>query len=167
MKRIVIQTPGRLHFGLIDMNGEIGRIDGGIGLALDVPYTQIEAKRSDGVQVVCEEDEEIGDRLEHAVHAVCNAYDLPGASVAIQERPLAHVGLGSATQTLVGAAQAVCRLYELEKPVLELGRLVGRGGTSGIGIGAIESGGFIVDGGHRFRRGERARWRVRLLRLGL
>jgi beta-ribofuranosylaminobenzene 5'-phosphate synthase len=32
--------------------------------------------------------------------------------------------------------------------------IVGRGGTSGIGIGAIDRGGFIIDGGHRFRRGE-------------
>ncbi|HQO78947.1 MAG TPA: hypothetical protein PLG17_10610 [Thermodesulfobacteriota bacterium] len=29
MNRIVLDSPARLHFGLIDMNGEIGRIDGG------------------------------------------------------------------------------------------------------------------------------------------
>ena len=33
MEHIVLNTPSRLHFGLIDMNGEIGRIDGGVGLA--------------------------------------------------------------------------------------------------------------------------------------
>lgn len=135
MERVVIRTPARLHFGLIDMNGEIGRIDGGVGLALDAPYTQIEARRSDGVRVECEEDLEIGGRLEKAVRTVCDAYDLPGASVTIQNRPLSHAGLGSATQTLVGAARATCQLYGLKKPALELGRLVGRGGTSGIGIG--------------------------------
>lgn len=154
MDGIVIRTSARLHFGLIDMNGEIGRIDGGIGLALDVPYTQIEAKRSDGVQVECTDEPEIADRLEAAVRAVCEQFQLPGANVNVQERPLPHVGLGSATQTLVGAAHAVCSLYGLQKSAIELGRLVGRGGTSGIGIGAIESGGFIIDGGHRFRRGD-------------
>jgi hypothetical protein len=35
MNRIVIQTPARLHFGLLDLNGSLGRIDGGIGLALE------------------------------------------------------------------------------------------------------------------------------------
>ena len=30
MKRVVLSTPARLHFGLVDMNGELGRIDGGI-----------------------------------------------------------------------------------------------------------------------------------------
>ena len=32
MNRVVIHTPARLHFGLIDMNGQLGRIDGGIGV---------------------------------------------------------------------------------------------------------------------------------------
>jgi beta-ribofuranosylaminobenzene 5'-phosphate synthase len=63
------------------------------------------------------------------------------------------VGLGSATQTLVGAAQAVCLLHGLRKPCRELAKLVGRGGTSGIGVEAVQSGGFILDGGHPFRRG--------------
>jgi beta-ribofuranosylaminobenzene 5'-phosphate synthase len=34
--------------------------------------------------------------------------------------------------------------------VRELAIAVGRGGTSGIGVGSFEQGGFIVDGGHRF-----------------
>ncbi len=32
-----------------------------------------------------------------------------------------------------------------------MGRIVGRGGTSGIGIAAFDSGGFILDGGHSKR----------------
>ena len=34
VNRVVIQTPSRLHIGLLDLNGEIGRIDGGLGLGL-------------------------------------------------------------------------------------------------------------------------------------
>ena len=34
MEEIVLQTPARLHFGLLDLHGGLGRIDGGIGLAL-------------------------------------------------------------------------------------------------------------------------------------
>ena len=41
MKRIEITTPARLHFGLIDMNGELGRVDGGVGLALDFWITHM------------------------------------------------------------------------------------------------------------------------------
>ena len=49
---------------------------------------------------------------------------------------------------------ATCALYGLSPSATEIARLVGRGGTSGIGIGAIQHGGFILDGGHRFQRGE-------------
>ena len=153
MKRIVIKTPARLHFGLIDMNGEIGRIDGGVGLALESPHTVIEAIKADEIQVEFEQDPEIVDRLKIALKAVCDNYHLAGAYVNVRERPLPHVGLGSATQALVGAAHAVCLLYGLKVSFSELAKLVGRGGTSGIGVEAIQSGGFIVDGGHRFRRG--------------
>ena len=93
-------------------------------------------------------------RLKAALHAVCGHYGFPGVSVSVKERARPHSGLGSASQTLVGAGIAVCALHGLSPGAAEIAGLVGRGGTSGIGIGAIEQGGFIVDGGHRFRRGE-------------
>ena len=37
-----ISTPSRLHFTLIDMNGEIGRIDGSLGLATQYPGVLLE-----------------------------------------------------------------------------------------------------------------------------
>lgn len=157
MERIVVNTPARLHFGLIDMNGESGRIDGGVGLAIESPHTSVEASKSDNIKVECRDEPEIEERLEIAVKAICDHYQLPGASINVLKRPLPHVGLGSATQLFVGAAQAICKIYDLEKPTLELAALVGRGGTSGIGVGAIAGGGFIIDGGHAFRRGENSK----------
>ena len=153
MKRIVVQTPARLHIGLLDLNGEIGRIDGGIGLALESPHTSIEAIKADEIKVKCSSEPEIEERLGAAVKTVCDHYKFPGARINVLHRPLPHVGLGSATQTLVGAGQAVCLLYDLDKTSWDVAKLVGRGGTSGIGVEAIQSGGFILDGGHPFRRG--------------
>ena len=158
MERLVIRTPARLHFGLIDMNGEIGRIDGGVGLALEAPSTTIEVRKSDRVLIECKDDPETEERLLLTTRTICGHFQFPGAEVRILERPIPHVGLGSATQTLVGAAQAVCKLYGTERPSIELAGLVGRGGTSGIGIGAIQSGGFVVDGGHRFLRDQRSKF---------
>lgn len=154
MEEIVIQTPARLHFGLLDLHGGLGRIDGGIGLALDEPRTVISARRSSGCDASCPMEKAFEGRLETALQAVCSHYGFPGASVSIAERARPHAGLGSASQTLVGAGIAVCMLYGLSPHAREIAGLVGRGGTSGIGIGAIEQGGFILDGGHRFRRGE-------------
>ncbi len=152
MEKITIKTPSRLHFGLIDMNGEIGRIDGGVGLALDFPHTTVEVKKSDKIQVKCDPEPEITDRLRDAVKNVCDHYHLPGANVTVLKRPLAHVGLGSATQTFLGAAHGICLLYGIEATIPEKAFLVGRGGTSGIGVGAAQYGGFLLDGGHAFRR---------------
>ena len=157
MDRITIATPARLHFGLIDMNGEIGRIDGGVGLALESPHTVITADKADTVRVACADDPDIVPRLSAAVEAVCEKYGIPGANVNVTERPLPHLGLGSATQTIVGAAYSVCRLYGVDGDIRELAQVVGRGGTSGIGVEAIRTGGFIVDGGHAFRRGEHSK----------
>jgi len=139
------------------MNGEIGRIDGGIGLALESPRTLIEAEKADRIHAQCKDEPESVDRLEAALKVVCESYDLAGVHVNVRERPLPHVGLGSATQALLGAAQAACRLYGIERPCREQARLVGRGGTSGIGVAATEAGGFIVDGGHRFRRDDKSK----------
>lgn len=154
MKEIVIQTPARLHFGLLDLHGGLGRIDGGIGLALDEPRTVISARRSRNCEAACPMEPGFEVRLESALLSVCSHYGLPGASIAVAERARPHSGLGSASQTLVGAGIAVCALYGLSPDASEIAGLVGRGGTSGIGIGAIQQGGFILDGGHRFRRGD-------------
>ena len=158
METIVITTPARLHFGLLDMNGELGRIDGGIGLALESPHTEIEAAKADSIQVECKVDPEIVDRLKTAVETVCQHYQIPGVYINVRERSLPHMGLGSATQLLVGAGHAICKLYGLEVSSRELAKIVGRGGTSGIGVGAIQTGGFIIDGGHHFRRGAHGKY---------
>ncbi|MHA1233313.1 MAG: beta-ribofuranosylaminobenzene 5'-phosphate synthase, partial [Candidatus Helarchaeota archaeon] len=40
-----ISTPSRLHFGLIDLNGKFGRIDGGIGVSLNYPNVVLEVEK--------------------------------------------------------------------------------------------------------------------------
>jgi beta-ribofuranosylaminobenzene 5'-phosphate synthase len=64
-----------------------------------------------------------------------------------------HVGLGSGSQIALAVARGVCELFGRNFPVRELARMVGRGGTSGIGTAAFEHGGFIIDGGHAFGPG--------------
>ena len=154
MQETEIQTPARLHFGLLDLHGGLGRIDGGIGLALEQPRTVISVKRNPECEAVCPLDPGFENRLDAAIRAVCDHYGLPGVAVSVKERARPHSGLGSASQTLVGAGIAICALHGFRPSAAEIAGLVGRGGTSGIGIGAIEQGGFILDGGHRFRRGE-------------
>ncbi len=144
---IKITTPCRIHMTLIDMNAEIGRVDGGAGLTLSSPNIRITAEEADGISI--EGLQGFADRMKKAAEAL-----LPegkGIRINVQELYPAHVGFGSGTQSSLAAAAAVNELYALGKSVRELALAVKRGGTSGIGVTAFEKGGFIVDGGHRFK----------------
>jgi beta-ribofuranosylaminobenzene 5'-phosphate synthase len=144
---IKITTPCRLHITLIDMNGEIGRMDGGAGLTLSSPNVKITAEEAEGIQI--EGLHEFADKMKRAAEVL-----LPegrGIKINVEELIPSHVGFGSGTQSALAAAAAVNELYGLGKSVRELAFAVKRGGTSGIGVTAFENGGFIVDGGHRFK----------------
>ncbi len=144
---IKITTPCRIHMTLIDMNGELGRVDGGAGLTLSSPNIRITAEEADGVSI--EGLQGFAGRMRKAAEAL-----LPegkGIRINVEEVYPAHVGFGSGTQSSLAAAAAVNELYGLGKSVRELAFTVKRGGTSGIGVTAFENGGFIVDGGHRFK----------------
>jgi beta-ribofuranosylaminobenzene 5'-phosphate synthase len=59
-----------------------------------------------------------------------------------------HSGFGWRTQLRIGIAAATSVVLELPIRPLDLGPLMGRGGTSGIGSLGFWHGGLIVDGGH-------------------
>jgi beta-ribofuranosylaminobenzene 5'-phosphate synthase len=73
-----------------------------------------------------------------------------GARITIRAVPYDHVGLGSGTALSIAVARAICELYGMPIPVRDLAVMTGRGGTSGIGTAAFESGGLIIDGGHSY-----------------
>ncbi|WP_370574035.1 beta-ribofuranosylaminobenzene 5'-phosphate synthase [Methanomethylovorans sp.] len=143
---IRITSPSRLHLTLIDMNASQGRIDGGAGISLNSPQVVISAQKSDVIEVTG--GPVLKERMETAARKVLPEGE--GIRIIIEEDMFAHVGLGSGTQAALSAAAAVNKLYGLGKSVRELAISVGRGGTSGIGVASFESGGFIVDGGHKF-----------------
>lgn len=148
--RVVINAPSRLHLGLLDMNGALGRVDGGIGLALDEPCLVISARRSDAFAAEGG-DEDSRERILAAAACISDSLNLPGAAeFFIQDNFPGHVGLGRGTQLALSAACALCRLYGQERSARDLARMTGRGGTSGIGTASFASGGFLVDGGHSF-----------------
>ncbi len=139
-----IKTPSRIHMTLIDMNGSLGRVDGGIGITLEEPNIVITAKKSDSVEV--RGDPELNQRMKKACEVVCPGC---GIEIDIKKSYWNHIGLGSGTQAALAAGMAISALYDLNLSPRAIAGKVGRGGTSGIGIGSFERGGFILDGGHR------------------
>lgn len=147
MDKIEIRTPSRLHFALIDLNGELGRIDGGIGVALNAPSLHLVASRDRELFIY-------GDETQRAQRTVTSLEQHFGfrirARFEIRESIPTHVGLGSGTQTALAVAIAAARLNNITVDARSLAPIVGRGGTSGIGVAAFESGGFVLDCGHSF-----------------
>ena len=142
---MIIRTPSRLHMTLIDLNSELGRVDGGIGLALDEPFIELEAVEASETGA----EGPLKERAEEAARKVTDALGIDsGIKIKITGAYGQHVGLGSGTQVGLASGMAVCRLYEKDVSVPEIAKIIGRGGTSGIGVAAFESGGFILDGGH-------------------
>lgn len=148
--RVLVETPSRIHITLLDMNAASGRVDGGIGVALDEPGCVLDARKSMDIDVHGG-GEAARNRVIEAARAVTEGLGLPGgAEITLHAAARPHVGLGSGTQAALATALALARLYDRDLSVPDLARIVGRGGTSGIGTAAFEMGGFILDGGHRF-----------------
>ena len=142
---MIIRTPSRVHVTLIDLNGEIGRVDGGVGFALEEPYIKIRAER-------CEDVEIIGnphnfERFERVAKIFKEKFGY-GIRIEVLSDYKCHVGLGSGTQISLAVGKAYSELYGLNLTTREIARITKRGGTSGIGVAVFEFGGFVVDGGH-------------------
>lgn len=145
---IRVKTPSRLHITLIDLNGSLGRVDGGVGIALEEPRIILEAEIMDKGIIVEGDD---SNRAIEVAKKIMRNYDLKhGLHIRILEKYDDHIGLGFGTQLSLATAFAITRLHKIDISIRDLAKIVGRGGTSGIGVAAFENGGFIVDGGHTF-----------------
>jgi beta-ribofuranosylaminobenzene 5'-phosphate synthase len=149
-RRVIIQTPSRLHLTLTDLTGSSGRVDGGVGISLDEPNILLEAERSGDIRAFGEN----ADRVISAAKAVQEHLGIGGAHFFIRGGYRMHVGLGGGTQLGIAAGRALCQLYDRPLSVREIARIISRGGTSGIGTAAFERGGFLIDGGHSFGPGK-------------
>lgn len=141
-----VETVSRLHMGLLDLNGELGRIDGGVGLSLDEPSIAMTGELSRSLDV----EGPMADRVEGAAERVLEEIDGEPVSIEVERTYPQHVGLGSGTQAALAAGTLASRLNGEELPVRRIAELTGRGGTSGIGVAVFDGGGFLLDGGHDF-----------------
>jgi len=141
---VVVKTPARLHLGMLDLNGDLGRHFGSIGVAIQWPNVIVEATRATAWQVEGAEQE----RVWGVIEQLCQHYSLPDAAhIRVRESIPSHVGLGSGTQLTLATGVALARLYRLQIPLREMACHLGRGVRSGIGVAAFQGGGFVVDGG--------------------
>ncbi len=155
---VTIKTPARLHLGLLDMNGGLGRLYGSIGVAIKRPNVVLEAD----LQHAGEVNELVVDGLEQErvrtyAKRFLERYSLPGkVHLNLRSNIPAHIGLGSGTQLALAVGSALAQLSGLKLSVTELSLIMERGVHSGIGIATFQHGGFVVDGGHPIVDGHQA-----------
>jgi beta-ribofuranosylaminobenzene 5'-phosphate synthase len=152
MTAIEIESPARLHLGFIDPSGSAGRRFGSLGLTVDGLSTRLRLSRASSIAdayVVASDiaRPEIARAKAH-LERLCQACAYNEAlSLELLDAIPPHAGLGSGTQLALALGYAVTRLAGRNWSIRQIAALTDRGNRSGIGIGAFEQGGFIVDGG--------------------
>ncbi len=141
---VKVEAPARLHLGFMDLNGGLGRRFGGLGLAVEGIATRLAVSKAASFVAT-------GPGAERALdyaRRVFTQLRLPNAvSIRIYESIPEHVGLGSGTQLALAVGTAIARLHDLDLDTRAIGQMLDRGARSGIGVGAFDQGGFLVDGG--------------------
>ncbi len=142
--KVYVKTPARLHLGLIDLNGDLGRIYGGLGVAIDHPNVILETQKSKPL-TVCGEETELTLNL---ARRFLDAYKIKD-NVTIDVKALIpeHIGLGSGTQLALAVATSISRLYYVKGSPNEWAAVLGRTEQSGVGTGVFAQGGLVVDSG--------------------
>lgn len=141
---VSVVAPARLHLGFLDMNGELGRVFGSLGLALCGVETRLTVWRAPELTAVGPSNK----RALRFARSLLSAYRLEcGAHLELESAIPEHAGLGSGTQLALAVSAALIRLFGREDDLGSLAVISERGVRSGIGLGAFEQGGFLVDGG--------------------
>ena len=101
---VFVEAPARLHFGVLDLHGGLGRRFGGMGAAIPTPSLLLEAARAGEV----EGDGPDADRAAaFARRFLARHGQRGGVHLRLHRAIPAHVGLGSGTQLGLAVARAV------------------------------------------------------------
>ena len=142
--KVDVKTPARLHLGLIDLNGDLGRLFGGLGVAIDHPNVVLEAKKSPTLQVTGEKSELTSEYASQFL----DIYKIRDkVSIDVKQVIPQHVGLGSGTQLALAVAASISRLFDVKGSVHEFAGALGRTAQSGVGTAVFAQGGLVVDAG--------------------
>lgn len=141
-----MEAPARLHFGVLDLRGRLGRHFGGLGAAIPSPSLLLEAAPAANLTVQGPD----ADRAAEFARRFLAVHRLPEAGrIVIHKAIPSHAGLGSGTQLGLAVARALAELNSLPTETVDLARAVARGKRSAIGTWTFALGGFIVEGGRR------------------
>ena len=148
---VFVEAPARLHFGVLDLRGALGRRFGGIGAAAPSPTLLVSASRAATLDVTGEDADRaaVFARRFLAHHGLRDA-----ARLAVHRTLPPHAGLGSGTQLALAVARALAEIHGVSTDAPGLARAVGRAQRSAIGTFTFAGGGLVLEGG-RYAEGGR------------
>jgi beta-RFAP synthase len=144
---VVVRAPARLHFGVLDLRGDLGRRFGGLGAAVEQPGLEVVVRAGDTLEAAGPDG---GRALGYARAFLAHHGLSAGARIEVRRALPPHAGLGSGTQLALAVGRAMATLLEVPVPsVAALAAAVGRGARSAIGTFVFDQGGFVLEGGRR------------------
>jgi beta-RFAP synthase len=144
LKGVQVTAAARLHLGFLDLNGDLGRQFGSIGLAIDAFETCIHLRHAPSFEILGKERE----RSARLARRIAEALGLDtGKQLIISNAIPPHAGLGSGTQLALAIATAFRQFARLPLNARDDARLLDRGARSGVGVALFERGGLAVDAG--------------------
>ena len=148
--KVYVKTPARLHFGLIDLNGDMGRFFGGLGVAVDYPNVVLETEKSETFSVTGENSE----RSAFFAEQFLEKFHIDSkVKIHVKQTIPEHTGLGSGTQLALAVGSSLSKLFNVNASVQDLSLSMGRMKRTAVGTAVFEHGGFVVDGGKRTKNG--------------
>ena len=143
---VFVETAARLHFGVLDLRGALGRWFGGMGAAAPAPTLLLSANHAATVVV---EGEEQARALAFARAFLAHHGITSGAHIVVHRALPPHSGLGSGTQLALAVSRALAALFDLPADAAALARAVGRARRSAVGTWTFAGGGLVLEGGRR------------------
>lgn len=141
MRKVMISAPAHLHAGNFDLTGDLGRLYGTVGFAVDIPL-EVEVAKSKGIVAQDKSAYKFAKRF-------VDKFELDGAEIKIKKEIPRFVGVGFHTTLALSVGVALSKLYNLNLTVEDVSLIMGRGTITAMGVYAFKTGGFIIEGGFK------------------
>jgi beta-ribofuranosylaminobenzene 5'-phosphate synthase len=155
---VAIQSPARLHFGLLEVCAGQDRLFGGLGAMIEQPSTQLSLKIDPSSvpnrpwTYKIDAEEPWNSRIESVLKRWIGANaitGLPSIQIRLENQPRMHAGLGSGTQIACATVSLLSNWSKTDSPIPteKLAKITQRGKRSYVGLAGHGQGGFLVDHG--------------------
>ena len=139
--QVQVKTPSRLHLGLIDLDGGLGRVFGSIGIGVNYPNVILTMNRSERLVI----HGDTNTICKQSITRLRKKYDIKeNVTLNLNHKIPEHVGLGSITQITLAIATSFAKIFHIKATINDLALVMARGNVSGIGTAIFHVKIFVI-----------------------